>query len=312
MAVSTFHPTQDMLLPIGTAYYRFLPHPYFSDDRQEVFVLEGGEAFVYRIQHMGDKQDYALKVMKPAFRDSSTLQITRYLAQHMNTPGLFLARRLCLTQEQYPELIRRFPDLEYAVLMPWIEGRTWAGLMLDPVASVQYTPSNARKLAAAMAYVLWNLEGRSLAHTDIAGGNVLLSPDMRQIQLIDLDSLYIPGTKMPKKRSRGSPGYQHPKQDERGQWRPDGDRFAGAILLTEMLTWWNPVVRAETPEGSESLFTPQELQRQDFPRWRRIRRTLEQMNPALRDLFDQAWHAQKIEDCPDFSTWSMWMGTSFV
>lgn len=312
MAVSTFHPTQEMLLPIGTAYYRFLPHPYFLDDREEVFVLEGGEAFVYRIQHMGDKRDYALKVMKRGHRDSYSLQVTQYLTQHMHAPELFLGRRACLTQEQYPELIRRFPDLEYAVLMPWIEGRTWAGLMLDPVASVQYTPTHARKLAAATAYVLWNLEDRSLAHTDIAGGNVILSPDMGQIQLIDLDSMYIPGAKMPKKRSRGSPGYQHPNQDVRGQWRSDGDRFAGAILLAEMLTWWNPVVRAETPEGSESLFTPQELQQQDIPRWRRVCRTLEQMNPALHELFDQAWHAHTIEDCPDFGTWSMSMVTSFL
>ncbi|GCE28052.1 hypothetical protein KDA_35360 [Dictyobacter alpinus] len=310
--MSIFQPTQEMLLPIGRAYYRFLPHPYFLDDRQEVFVLEGGEAFVYKIQHMGEKRDYALKVMKSGFRDRYTLQVTQTLAQYMHAPGLFLARRTCLTQEEYPELLRRFPALEYAVLMPWIDGRTWAGLLLDPAASVRYTPSHARQLAAATAHVLWSLEDRAMAHTDIAGGNVILSPDLRQIQLIDIDTMYIKGLKMPKKHSRGSPGYQHPNQDARGQWRADGDRFAGAMLLTEMLTWWNPVVRAETPEGAESLFTQQELQQPDLPRWRRIRRTLEQMNPALRELFDQAWYAQRIEDCPDFSAWSMSLVTSFI
>ncbi|GCE06554.1 serine/threonine-protein kinase [Dictyobacter aurantiacus] len=312
MAVNTFHPHQGMLLPIGAAYYHFLPHPYFPDDRQEVFVLEGGEAFVYKLHHLGEKRDYALKVMKPGFRDPYSLQVARHLAQYTNVPGLFLARRTCLTREQYPTLIRRFPELEYAVLMPWLESRTWTGLLLDPVASRHYTPSNARKLATATAHVLWNLEDRLLAHTDIAGSNVVLSPDVQQIQLIDLDAMYIHGLKMPKRHSRGSPGYQHPNQDERGQWRADGDRFAGAILLAEMLTWWNPIIRAETPEGSESLFSPQELQRRDATRWRRVRRTLEQMNPALRDLFDQAWASRRIEDCPDFGSWSMCLITSFI
>lgn len=312
MAVSTFHPTQQILLPISGAYYRFLPHPYFADDPEEVFVVEGAEAFVYKMQHLGHKTHYALKVMKRGYRDRYSLNVAQCLAHYRDVPGLFLARRTCLTQEQHPELLRRFPDLEYAVLMPWLEGHTWAGLMLDPVATVKYTPTHARKVAAATAHVLWNLEDRALAHTDIAGGNIILSPDLQQVQLIDLDAMYMRDVKMPRKRSGGSPGYQHPQQDSRGQWRPDGDRFAGAILLTEMLTWWNPIVRAGIPDGAESLFTPQELQRKESACWRRVCKTLEQMSPDLLELFDQAWNANKIEECPDFSTWSMNMVTSFV
>ncbi|GCE10539.1 protein kinase domain-containing protein [Tengunoibacter tsumagoiensis] len=310
--MSTFQPTTKKLLPIGSAFYQFLPHPYFEDDPEEVFVIEGGEAFVYKIQHLANKTFYALKVMKRAYRDAYSLEVTRCLAQQINAPGLFLAQRVCLTAKHFPELLRRYPDLEYAVLMPWIEGRTWSGLMLDPIGSALYTQSKARYLAIAMAQVLWYLEDRALAHTDIAGSNVILSPDLRQVQLIDLDALYIRGVKPPKKRSRGSPGYQHPHLDERGQYRPEGDRFAGAILLTEMLTWWNPAVRARTPDGSESLFAPAELQRQEQPRWKIVRETLQLMHPSLLELFDQVWHAQTLEQCPDFGTWSMNLIASFI
>ncbi|HEX4206550.1 MAG TPA: serine/threonine-protein kinase [Ktedonobacteraceae bacterium] len=310
--MSTFQPYVDMLLPIGSAFYRFLPHPYFPDDAQEVFAMEGGEGFVYKIQHTGHKTCYALKVLKPGYHDPYVVKVTQCLAQHAAIPGLFLAQRSCLTREQHPELIKRFPDLEYATICPWIEGRTWAGLMLDPHASAQYTLEHARSLATALAYVLWNLEAQSLAHTDISGGNVILGPNFTQVQLIDLEALYLPGVKLPRKRSQGSPGYQHSALDERGQCRPDGDRFAGAMLLTEMLTWWHPAVRARTPDEAESLFAPQELQRQETPRWHSVRNALLHINPALLTLFDQAWGSARLEDCPDFATWSMTLVSSFL
>ena len=310
--MSVFQPHVDMVLPIGPALYRFLPHPYFRDDPQETYMMEGGEAFVYKMQHLGLKSFFALKIMKPGFRDAYSLEVARCLARYADVPGLYLARRVCLTREQHLPLLQKFPDLEYATLLPWIKGRTWAGLMADPVASSQYTRDQARSLATAMAHVLWNLETRSLAHTDIAGGNVILGPDFKQVQLIDLESLYIPGVKLPGKRSRGSPGYQHQNLDARGQCRPEGDRFAGAILLTEMLTWWHPTVRAQTPDGAESLFAPHEIQRQNTSRWQSVRDVLHLLGPGLLALFDQAWGAPALEDCPDFSTWSMALVSSFM
>jgi hypothetical protein len=63
------------------------------------------------------------------------------------------------------------------------------------------------------------------------------------VELLDLEGVYISGIPSPKRLSHGSPGYQHCRLGRQGQWSPYGDRFAGAILLTEMLTWWNPVVR---------------------------------------------------------------------
>jgi serine/threonine protein kinase len=310
--MSTFRPHTRTLLPIGSALYSFVPHPLFPEDEQEVFVMEGGEAFVYKLQHMGLKTFFALKVMKPGFRDVYSLKVAQCLEQHSTIPGLYLAHRVCLTKEQYPSLIGRYPDLEYAVLCPWIEGRTWAGLMMDPAASALYSFEHAKGLALALSYVLWNLEAHSLAHTDIAGGNVLLGPDFKQVQLIDLESMYIPNVKLPKKQSRGSPGYQLSQLDNRGQCCPEGDRFAGAIMLTEMLSWWHPSVRAVTPDDAESLFAPNELQRQDFPCWRRVRKVLYQCGPAILDLFDQAWQATSLKECPDFGSWSMALVSAFM
>src|SRR5579883_2538982 len=209
------------------------------------------------------------------------------------------------------DLIAEYPALEYAVLMPWIDGQTWAGLMCDPAASARYTADHARTLALATAQVLWELETHHFAHTDIAGGNIILSPDYRQVQLLDIEGMYIAGIPAPKKYSLGTPGYQHRCLDKRGQWRPEGDRFAAAILLTEMLTWWEPYVRAQTPDEAETLFQPQELQVMKTPRWHIIRDTLWTICPDALPLFDQAWISRNLAECPDMATWAMCLIAAF-
>src|SRR5206468_1547819 len=97
--------------------------------------------------------------------------------------------------------------------------------------------------------------------------------------------------------------YQHRRLGRHGQWSLYGDRFAGAILLTEMLTWWNPLVRAQTPRNAATLFLPEELQRPAGPRWQIVRDVLWSLDPTLLSLFDQAWGSLHLKDCPDFATW---------
>ena len=151
---------------------------------------------------------------------------------------------------------------------------------------------------------MWKLEFRGLTHTDIAGSNVLLSPDYKQIQLLDLEGMYVPGLPVPKKRSRGTPGYQHSSPGSRGQWCPEGDRFAGAILLTEMLTWWEPRVRAHVADHAETLFRPDELQVIGPPGWQVVREALHSIHSNILSLFDQAWASPSLAECPDLATWA--------
>lgn len=305
LLLADFAPRLGAQLSIGSSPYGFMPHPLFPADMDEVFVIEGGEALIYQLQNLMSGELSALKVSKPSYRGEHIARAAAALAPYANLPGLYLGHRLCITRQAFPQLVALYPDLEYAVLMPWIAGRTWAGFLGDPAASATYTPYQARDLALATAQVLWDLEAHHLAHTDIAGGNVVLAPDFKRVELLDIENLYMPNAPMPARRSLGSPGYQHRGLDRRGQWRAEGDRFAGAILLTEMLVWWDPQVRAQTLEGAESLFQPGELQEVESPKWRAVRDALWAIcQPALH-LFDAAWAASDLAACPELSAWAL-------
>jgi hypothetical protein len=289
VALADFHPHLGMSVTIGSSSYGFMPHPIFSADMDEVFVVEGGEALIHQLQDLGTGKLWALKVFKPLYRGEHVARSVAALVPLAQLPGLSLGSRLCLTEESAPDLIRCYPQLEYAVLMPWLIGRTWAGLVSDRIASELYTRDAASSLALSTAQVLWELEAHHLAHTDIAGGNVICMPD-GSVELLDMENLYMPGTARPRQYSMGSPGYQHRHLDATGYWRQDGDRFAGAILLAEMLSWWDPTVRSLVPEIAESFFQPYELQEVGLPRWQAMRDAIWEVCPPALQLFDDSLH----------------------
>ncbi len=300
--MNEFQPRRDTLLWIGPTRYRFLPHPLFPQE-DAVFVLEGGQALIYQLQEVESGSLHALKVSKPSYRGEQMAKVTAALTKYANLPGLSVSHRLCLTKATHPELIAAYPGLEYALLMPWIQGRTWAGLMLDQQASQNYTPLQAYHLAFMTAQVLASLEAHQLAHTDIAGSNVMLAASQK-VELLDIEGLWMPGIKRPKWRNQGSPGYQHRQLGRKGQWQPEGDRFAGAILLTEMLIWCQPHIRMLVPQGSETLFQPDELQKEDTPKWKAVRQALWSSCAPAVDLLDQAWRSRKLKQCPPLSVWA--------
>jgi hypothetical protein len=281
--------------------YEFLPHPVLPGEVSRV-VRE--QATTYQLRRIPDQTLWAMKVSNPGVRNPQIVQQTAYIRQFQHLPGLHSASRFCLTRDLLPELINRYPALEFAVMMPWIQGPTWAGFFSDGTISATYTRQQALELALSMAYILWNLEYHHLTHTDIAGDNVIVINPQR-VELIDLEGLYLHGAPLPARPSRGWRGYQHRRLDARGHCRPEGDRYAGAILLTEMLTWWKPLVRAVT-EG-DALFDRGQQESLDLlnRRLTAVRATLHEMSPGLRPLFDRAWEAPDLADCPDFSLWVM-------
>lgn len=301
-----------MLLQIGKAYFEFLPHPFFLDDADAVFVLEGSSAFIYKICHVDTGELYALKVFKRNLRNEQIAYIAATLAQYTDLPEFQAERRVCLTAQTYPELIATYPEMAYAILMPWIDAPTWTGILLNPRASATYTREQALCLASATASALARLEAHGLAHADIAGGNVVPSSDRLQIQLLDPECMYMPGMPQPQKMSQGTPGYQHRHLDAHGQWRPEGDRFAGGILLAEMLAWWNPRVRARVADDAETIFRPEELQAPGTPCLQAVRDTLYTLDARFLELFDQAWLSRSLADCPPLHAWASALSTLSV
>jgi serine/threonine protein kinase len=302
--IAKFRPSIGMHLGVGGIDFEFVPHPLFPQDSETVFVLEGGEALIYQVRDVLTKSLYALKVMKPAYRSEHIIRVAEVIRRSAHIPGFYLSNRICLTRAEYPDLINTYPDLEYAVVMPWLTGKTWSGLMLDQTMGANYTLQQACALAATVANLLQKLESSHLTHSDIAGGNIFLSPDLQLVQLLDLEGLYIPGVPPPPFCSQGSPGYQHRNLGPRGQWCPEGDRFAGAILLTEILTWWNPRVRAHVADHADTLFQPAELQAEGVACLPEVRNTLWSIRSDLLYLFDHAWSAATLLECPEISSWS--------
>jgi hypothetical protein len=300
-----FRPDRNTLLTIGAHRYQFLPHQLLP---HEVQKIPREQATTYKVRREDDQTLWALKILHGGQQERRAAQVTEALQRYQNLPGLQVAQRICLTRVRYPELIASFPVLENALLMPWITGSSWTGFMDDPEACARYTCRQALQLALVTAQALWNLEAQHIAHTDIAGDNVIVL-NFKHIELIDLEGCYLPSLAPPAQRSRGWQGYQHPHLDRRGNYRPDGDRFAGAMLLTEMLTWWNSLVRAATPEDYDALFQQhrQESEVMQERRLKIIRHTLWTVHAPLRRLFDQAWSSSDLSHCPDFSTWVIYL-----
>ena len=303
--MNTFNPQPDTQISIGESSYEFVSHTLFLKDIPSVYMIEGQEGFIWPLQNLKDRTFWALKVLKPAYRSGQIARVTSVLRQYTNVPGFFLSRRICLTRPEYEQCITTFPALEYAILMPWLTWKTWTGLLVSPRDSATYTLQQAFDLAKATARTLSELEQRESAHTDIAGSNILYKQDFQQIELLDLEGLYTSDLPPPKKLSYGSPGYQHHRPGRYGQWSPYGDRFAGAILLTEMLTWWNPLIRGLTPQNASTLFQPEELQQSSGYRWQLVRDLLWFLDRtgALLNLFDTAWSSSRPQKCPDFNMW---------
>ena len=301
--MSVFRPGPETQLHIGGSTYEFVPQRLLPGDTPEACMIEGQEGFIYVLRNVEYGNFWALKVQKPAYRSEQVVQVTEKLLQFQKSQGFYLSHRVCITRPECAELIATFPELEYALLMPWLSWKTWAGLIRSPEVMQTYTHENALDLARATVRILCELEQRGCTHTDISGANIMYSPDFKKVEILDLEGIYMPGIQQPKRLSYGSPGYQHRKPGRQGQWSEYGDRFAGAILLTEILTCWHPLLRAQMPADTISLFLPEELQVQGGIRWKIARDVLWSLTPALLDLFDRAWASSSLKKCPDFKQW---------
>jgi serine/threonine protein kinase/uncharacterized membrane protein YidH (DUF202 family) len=246
----------------------------------------------------------ALKVFRARFRLPSLVTLAEKLKPFASLPGLQACERIVLTPSQDRDLLSQYPELTYAVLMPWIEGPTWQEVILErkPLPKEQ-----ALALARALAETLTALEERGLAHGDLSGPNVMLpaldsayQPSTHPIALVDVEQMYAPGMDKPNALTSGSMGYAH-REAEGGLWVAQADRFAGAVLLAEMLAFCDPQVTAAA--WGESYFDPAEMQ-QDAPRYQTLLESLRRnWGDGVAGLFQRAWTSDSLADCPTFGEW---------
>ncbi|MDT7947456.1 MAG: hypothetical protein RQ897_03795 [Thermoflexus sp.] len=309
----SFRPNAHDELIIDGIAYRIAEHPAAPGFP---YGQEGRAGIVYCLQNPATGNKAALKVFKPRFRTPALVSQAEKLAAFADLPGLTVCRRTVLTPQRHADLLRREPDLTYAVLMPWIEGPTWVEVMLE---KRPLTPQQALDLARAFADLLSRMEQNGIAHCDLSGPNVLLpmlagqTADRRPqtayspsstVELVDVEGLYAPGLPRPEALPSGSSGYAHRTARE-GLWGPTADRFAGAVLLAEMLGWGDESVR-EACYG-ETYFDPAEMPAQGGPNPPRYRTLLSALarhyGQPVADLFERAWTSETLADCPTFGEW---------
>jgi hypothetical protein len=291
--MTEFNPEPGDRLKIGGTIYAVMPHPAVPTF---AFGQEGRKAFVYQIS-APDGQTYALKKFKQAYRVAELVDVCKGLARFAQWPGLYVCDRVCLHPKAHKDALSVFPDLEYAVLMPWITGSTWYDMI---IGSKPLTRRDALVVAASTARVLAALEEAGLAHCDIAAPNVIINPVTGVTQLIDVEDLYSPKFNSPGALPAGTEGYAH-HTAQAGLWGPLADRFAGAVILAEMAAWHDPAIRKLADE--EHYFGANEMQ-QDCPRYQALAAALGHLDGRLPLLFEQAWFSDTLQECPPMQGWS--------
>jgi len=301
----TFQAEVNQELVIDSVPYHIAEHPAAPGIP---YGQEGRQAIVYQLA-APDEEKRALKVFKPRYRLPALVSLADKLERFADLPGLSVCRRTVLSARRHGDLLRQHPDLTYAVLMAWVEGPTWMEVLLE---KRELSPEQSLTLARSLAEILATMEEQGLAHCDLSGPNVLLpallpSPAGGRgvggeggVALVDVEQLHAPGLERPELLPGGSPGYAH-KTAPDGLWDSTADRFAGAVLLAEMLGWCDERVR-EAAWG-ENYFDPAEMQ-QDCERYHILVKVLrEHWGDSVATLFGRVWCSETLADCPAFGEW---------
>jgi serine/threonine protein kinase len=265
-------------------------------------AMEGRKSTVYRIKDQESGDDYALKVMKRRHRRASVAHACEALVRFRSYPGLIVTERRCLNLDVAAPTVQKWPDLEYAIIMPWIRAFSWFDILaLGKRGTSLLAKSDCLALSLNTAVVFAALEQQGIAHCDLSSGNVLLDPVSFRVELVDVEELFAAGMKEPQDLPGGTPGYQLRKRTRRDAWSPLADRFSGAVILSEILGWYDPFVRRLS--FGESYFIPNELQSAGSERLELLRRALHAYGGGLDKLLLQAWSSRVSSECPSLRSW---------
>jgi hypothetical protein len=270
------------------------------------FGQEGRKAIVY--QTRSDTGFYALKIFKPQFRDVKMVDTSAALAS-LYAPGLEVCRRECLTRATADSLVNKYPEMEYAVLMPWVHGSTWFDIIAGGAA---ISKDASQQIAKNAADVLAGLEQLGYAHCDIAGGNIVVNLTTGRVDLIDVEDMHGKGLMLAGAFPQGTDGYQHctGPTNPKGQWCGEGDRFAAAVLFAEMLAWHRGSIRKAADE--EHFFSQGEMQKPDSQRYELMVETLKELSRDVADAFERAWRSKLLSECPTLAEWAKLLDLPYV
>ncbi|GFN30954.1 hypothetical protein [Paenibacillus xylaniclasticus] len=268
---------------------------------------EGRQGTVYLLHTMDKRLKKALKVFRGKFNSPSLVKQTNQLVQYKGMTGLSSCDRFIVTPQTDADTIQAEPELLNAVIMPWVEGPTWVDVLLK---RQRLSRSDSYAAAYSLLQTLVGMEQRGLAHCDLSASNVMLpmmstnrdaSKQANNIELIDLEQMFSVDMKRPDQVPVGALGYTPQSGLGSQYWGPYADRFAGAVLIMEMLG----ASEASFFENSwgESYFSPEELQ----TNCQRYGNLVESIRSAWGDgllpLFKRTWESRDLSHCPTFGEW---------
>jgi serine/threonine protein kinase len=324
----TFAPKPNDCIEINGIRLCFTPYETEKQKHRAVASV-GRKSTVYRMISSNGIL-HALKVFEKEYRTPRTAVNVDNLLPFADLPGMQVSARTALVPgdhkkriDSLPELkqwltrnnpkyfsseettenaalISNFPDLEYAVLMPWVSGRDWKLFIME---KKEFTKDQAYQIAGATIQILSALEKNQVAHGDISGGNVKvdLSGKVPRICLVDVDDMFAPGIPSPEQPSNSTPGYNH-KVFASGRWDLLMDRFASAVILSEMLGWYNADVRSHLM--GDTFFNTQDMQR-DCEKFQVLSDAIKRAyGVKFEEAFSQAWFSKTLEECPTLSDWN--------
>ncbi len=272
---------------------------HFSDGSQATVAKMRGE----------DDNIYALKVFKPRFRNDVILERGNFLRKYANLPGMQAANNEIVdpSSSEYEQDIKKHSFLQYATLMPWVPSKS--GTMWSALRSKQSLPryplpnkTKALKRAKNLAKVVDGLSTKSIAHCDLCPNNLAVDTNDK-IYLVDLENFYHDTFSPPPWGCPGGQlGYRHKTIDslKHKQYSPFADIFAGALLISEMLTWHDSRVRNISLDGS--LFEQSGLQTKS-DEYQIVKRVLRETSKECETLFETAWFSKKLDECPPATEW---------
>lgn len=293
----TFEPKPGMRIALNGKSIEFTPLEASGPASMFVYAEAGKEGIVYKV--LIDQKPYALKVFYPEYQDKRLTKNAEKLNQFKTLRGLAVADRTVINSKSFPNLLDRFPELNYSVLMPWIQGMVWGNLMVNsrPLKAENYT-----QIAKILMTTVRGLETQGLAHCDLSNNNFIIDSTFSSIELIDIEDMYAPDMPRPiPDVSYGTLGYRTKWIAENGLWGPSSDRFASAILCAEILTWRNKEIR-DNKAGDASFFDEAEVG-ETSERYHMMKSYLGNLSVDFPDLFDQAWFSKNPDKCPPVSEW---------
>lgn len=286
-----FRPAPNQSLSLFGEQFIVQPH---QQQPAMTYAAEGKAALVYKLKRRSGHV-YALKVFKKQFRSAELIRTADRLRKLQSYEGLRAAERQVV--EDSEKAAQEYPELLYAMLMPWIAGTTWNDLLIKAGRhQTAYDANTALQLCRRFLAVMQGLESSGIAHTDIAPGNVIVNTQPVDVQLLDLEDVFIPGFPPPAVLPRATPGYDHPAANGHTTWSPEGDRYSAAVMAAEMLLL--PCSKLAATATDAGLFGGNRTTPQGKARFPDAYQCLESISPAFAQAFKQVWNAKAVKECP--------------